>query len=91
MDYTLFRGVWSDDHLIGVFEEWPNDCLMVDETTGEELKRVTIPRNTIFPYSIIGESCYGSVHKDGISGSGYISADDFWNGDFSKAIAFKVR
>ncbi len=91
LNYTLFRGVWSDDHLIGVFEEWPNDCLMIDETTGDELKRVTIPQNTIFPYSIIGESCYGSVHKDGTSGSGYISAEDFWNGDFSKAIAFKVR
>jgi len=91
LDYTMTRGIRSDEHLICFFEETPADCMMIDETTGEELKRVTIPQNTIFPYVIIGESCYGSVSKNGTSGSGYISAEDFWKGDFSKAVAFTTR
>ena len=91
LDYTMTRGIRSDEHLICLFEETVADCLMIDETTGEELKRVSIPQNTIFPYAIIGESCYGSVYKDGTSGSGYISAEDFWKGDFSKAVAFTTR
>ena len=91
LDYTMTRGIRSDEHLICLFEETVANCLMIDETTGEELKRVTLPQNTIFPYAIIGESCYGGVYKDGTWGSGNISAEDFWKGDFSKAVAFTTR
>ena len=91
LNIGMHSGIRSDAHLVCRLEDAEGVCVMVDENTGEELKRVTLKNGTITPEVIIGESCYGLVSKNGGWGAGYISAEDFWNGDFSKAIAFKVR
>ena len=79
---------WSDSHLVCSMENDPTNYVLIDETTGEILKKTAKPitPGTLYPAAIIGNSCYGSLTVDGLWSIGYISTADFWNGDLTNAV-----
>ncbi|MBR6366465.1 MAG: hypothetical protein IKS10_10290 [Lachnospiraceae bacterium] len=81
----ILSQVYCDRHLVGLCD---GEYQMIDEDTGEVLKRVRNPDNPCFyPKVFIGKSCYGGVvGEDWISTSAYISSEDFWNGKFENVI-----
>ncbi len=87
LPFKMHKGVRSDSGLVCVGET-QEEYLLIDENTGETLKKTTVPYSSFLPEVIIGGSCYGM--KDG-RGEGYLPADAFWAGDTSKAVAFKYE
>lgn len=90
LDCAVTVGVRTDEHLVCHGQE-NGEYLMINEETGEILKRVQMPENTINLEAIIGDSCYGIVNGPDGWGAGYISAEDFWNGKIENAIPFNVQ
>ena len=80
-------GVRTDEHLVCHGQE-NGEYLMINEETGEILKRVQMPENTINLETIIGNSCYGLINSSDGWNKGYIFAEDFWNGKIENAVAF---
>ena len=87
--FMLYLDMYCEKHLIGLCE---GEVRMIDEDTGEVLKRVKEPENYSFiPHVFIGKTCYGTiVDEDYRSCTGYISTEDFWSGRYGNAIKFNV-
>lgn len=91
LPFVMTKGVRSDDHLVCV-GDIPGEYMLIDEETGEVLKRTTIPNNRFVPNVIIGKSCYGTAtDDDGNQGAGYLSANDFWDGNMANVVKFNVK
>ena len=84
-----YLDMYCEKHLIGLCE---GEVRMINEDTGEVLKRVKEPENYSFiPHVFIGKTCYGTiVDEDYSSCTGYISTEDFWSGRYGNAIKFNV-
>ena len=89
LDRAVTSGVRSDEHLVCHGQE-NGEYLMINEESGEILKRVQVPANSINLEAIIGNSCYGLINGPNGWGAGYISAEDFWNGKIENAVGFDV-
>lgn len=90
LDFRIYGGFRSDTGLICRSEEKIEEYLYIDANTGEILKRVA--NDDFLPRCFIGQSVWGScTREDGSIGPAYIHADDFWKGDFSKAVCLKYK
>lgn len=85
LDFPISSGYRSDSGLICINAKEAAVYLLIDENTGEVIKRVNVPYGTFNPRVFIGTACYGLVNGSGI---GYLSAEDFWNGQYQNATVF---
>ena len=91
LPFVMTTGVRSDDHLVCV-GDIPGEYMLIDEESGEVLKRTTVPDTRFVPQVIIGKSCYGlAADDDGNQGAGYLSANDFWDGNMANVVKFNVK
>lgn len=91
LPFRIGKGIRSDSGLVCCDEKAMDEYLLIDENTGEILKRAKISSNSFLAGVIIGESVYGSLTIPGKGmGLSYISVEDFWNGDITNAVAFQV-
>lgn len=83
-------GVRTDDHLLVYNSDTTNEYLLIDENTGDVLKRTVVPREKIMPMIMIGDSCYGFVDLGAPWGISYchIPTKDFWEGDTTNCVPF---
>lgn len=90
LDFSLCVSVWSDRNLICSKLGDDGVYMQIDENTGEVIRRTegVFPVSSFSPITMIGNSCYGLLSKDGVSWEGYISAQDFWKGNLSNAVQF---
>lgn len=85
------RFFYTNDHIpSGTDEFCRGSYRLIDENTGEIRRQVSVSNNTMLPKVFIGGSCYGYMAGPKGWHLGYISEEDFWNGDFSKAIPFNA-
>ncbi|MBO4478458.1 MAG: hypothetical protein J5757_09065, partial [Lachnospiraceae bacterium] len=80
---------YSDTHPVVLCD---GEIQMIDENTGEVLKRLDATKpGVLYPKDFIGKSCYGYTIEEGVMRYFYISAQDYWNGEFEKAIHYNVE
>ena len=79
---------WCDRHVLVVSD---GELQLIDENTGAVIKHVKEPENGFSPKVIIGNSCYGLIMKGAGAVPCYLSTEDFWEGNFDKAIPFNVE
>lgn len=91
LDFAISSGYRCDSGLICVSKKEAAVYLLIDENSGEVLKRVNIPYNKFHPSEFIGTACYGLVQNENGFGIGYLSAEDFWNGRYENAIQFPAE
>lgn len=90
LDFEMRTGYRSDSGLICTDSAETGSYRLIDENTGEIRRQVSVSNNTMLPKVFIGGSCYGYMAGPKGWHLGYISEEDFWNGDFSKAIPFNA-
>lgn len=80
---------YSDTHPVGTCD---GEIQMIDENTGEVLKRLDATKpGALYPKDFIGNSCFGYTIEEGEISYFYISAQDYWNGEFEKAVRYNVE
>lgn len=87
LPFRMHKGIRSDSNLVCIGET-PEEYMMIDENTGEVLKKTTVRYTDFLPEVIIGGSCYGLKNNSGV---GYLQAEEFWSGNISRAVMFKVE
>ncbi len=85
---TMTADFWCDRHVLVVSD---GELQLIDENTGAVIKHVKEPENGFSPKVIIGNSCYGLIMKGAGAVPCYLSTEDFWEGNFDKAIPFNVE
>ena len=91
LPFRIGKGIRSDSGLVCCDEKAMDEYLLIDENTGEIIKRTKISSSKFLAGVIIGKSVYGSLAIPGEGmGLSYISVEDFWNGDITNAVAFQV-
>ena len=87
LPYAAFPRVphYNGDGLLTGGEK-PGEYCLVDIETGEILRKTILPVGFTL-YAVVGESCYGYYDGGKKMHAVWLSLTDFWNGDFSKAVA----
>lgn len=91
LDFAMGKGIRSDQHLVCNSADNRDVYMQIDENTGEIMRKTTIPITKVVPEVFVGESCYCTLSGEGNWGCGYISSEDFWNGEYKKAIPFQTE
>ena len=89
LDFKMKKGVRCDSGLVCIGEK-EEEYLLIDENTGEVVKRTVVPYDGFLPAVILGNSVYGTMQGEKAYGTGYMSAEDFWKGDITNAVAFSA-
>ena len=90
LERSIYLDVWTDSHLLISTVEDKDHYILIDEKTGNVLKKTQnpLPNETFHPLILIGDSCYCNVFMNGFWGKGYLPAEDFWNGDLTNIVQF---
>ena len=92
LDFPMTNGVRSDSGLVC---RKGDSFVQIDENTGDIVKTSPIPAGEFIPRTIIGNSCYGDIYEDedenGRWTPGYLSANDFWDGNMANVVKFNVK
>lgn len=91
LDFPMTNGVHSDNGLVC---RKGDHFVLIDENTGDIVKTSPIPSSAFIPHAIIGDSCYGDIFEDEDgrrTTPGYLSANDFWDGNMANVVKFNVK
>lgn len=89
LDFEIWKVVRTDSGLVCSQSSEPNVYRLYDAETGEEIKKTEISSTVFQPEVFIGKSCYGFVIGENGMEAGYLSTEDFWNGEGQNAISLQ--
>lgn len=90
LNLLVSRGFRSDSGLVCISVDEEEVYHLIDENTGDEIKRVAIPYDVFLPWAFIGTSCYGDISGPNGIILGYLSTEDFWTGNTDRVVAFDI-
>ena len=91
LDFSMGKGIRTDQHLVCNPADARDVYMEIDENTGEIIRKTILPIAKVVPEAFVGESCYCILSGEGSWRCGYIASEDFWNGEYKKAIPFQTE